>query len=133
MARNVGPSMFEARIGKSMQRHTGKLILGIAGLAVVSLLLMSGEYVAAYEGVVEAVKAESFNRRGRKNKGVYNIEEKCLVIRIDGEEEPHRIFGLPPDVLERFAAGQRVSKQRFRQWPTVVEPAPAGGPVPGAP
>ncbi len=132
MARNVGPSRLEAQIGKGAKRHAGRLMFYVLLGVVVVLGLLSMDYASAYSGVIEQVGLKEISFRGRKNRGVRTVQEKCLVYRVYGEDEPRVDCRLPDRVLAQFSPGDRFVKPRFVNRPLPIRPPAEEGGEEGA-
>ena len=131
MPRNVGPTRLEAQIGKEAKRHGDKLLIYV-GLVVTAVLgYLSVDYASSYSGVIEAVGMQEVTFRGRKNRGVRKVREKCLSYRAYGEAEARVDCKLPQTVLDEFQAGDRFVKPRFVSRPFPVRPRPTGPAEPG--
>ena len=120
MARNVGPSRLEGQIGKGAKKHAGRLMLVGCLIAVVVLGFRSIDYVSSYSGVIEEVGLREITYTGRKNRSSRKVQEKCLVFRVHGEDEPRVDCKLPESVLTQFKPGDRFVKPRFVSRPLPI-------------
>jgi len=91
---------------------------------VVVLGFQSVDYVSAYSGVIEEVGLREVTYTGRKNRGSRKVQQKCLVYRVHGEDEPRVDCQLPEAVLSQFQPGDRFVKPRFVSRPLPIR-APA--------
>lgn len=133
MPRNVGPTRLEAQIGKRAKRHGGRLVLAVALVVVAVLGYLSIDYASAYSGVIEAVGIQEVAYRGRKNRGLTKVQQKCLTYRVFGEAEPRIDCRLPDSILDEFRQGDSFVKPRFASRPFPLRTAAVDDPSPVAP
>jgi len=115
MARNVGKTMMEENLGKTLSQHQGKILL-VVGLAVLVLLAFSSrDYLSEYSGLVESIGLEDqhFTVHKRTHK---KLQIMCATVRLDGESESSKICFEDPRRLEGLKPRHRFVKPRFRRY-----------------